>query len=57
MNKFEAVDKFQDELMKKFLSLCDYNDFNKLTLLTIGEVVNRIYEKCINEMIEEDKGS
>ena len=57
MNKFEAVDRFKDKLMDKFLSLCDYNDFNKLTLLTIGEIVDWIYNKCIDDMVIEDKGS
>lgn len=55
MDKFEAVDKFRDELTDKFIKLCNYNDFNKLTLLTIGEVVDQIYDKCINDMITEDE--
>lgn len=55
MDKFEAVDKFKDELMDKFLSLCNYNDFNKINLLTIGETVYRIYEKCIDDMLNEDE--
>lgn len=55
MDKFEAVDKFRDELMDKFLSLCNYNDYNKINLLTIGETVDRIYEKCIDDMVTEDE--
>ncbi len=55
MDKFEAVDKFRDELMDKFLSLCNYNDYSKINLLTIGEAVDRIYEKCINDMVNEDE--
>ena len=55
MDKFEAVDKFRDELMDKFLSLCNYNDYSKINLLTIGETVDRIYEKCINDMVNEDE--
>lgn len=53
MNKFEAIDKFRDELMDEFLDLCNYNDFNKINLLTIGDAVDRIYDKCIEEMQEE----
>lgn len=53
MDKFEAVDKFRDELLDKFLSLCNYNDFNKITLLTIGETVDRVYDKCIADMLKE----
>lgn len=55
MNKFEAIDKFRDELMDEFLDLCNYNDFNKINLLTIGDVVDRIYDKCIEEMQEEEE--
>lgn len=55
MNKFEAVDKFRDKLMDEFLSLCNYNDYNKINLLTIGETVDRIYDKCIKDMVDEDE--
>ena len=55
MDKFEAVDKFKNELMDKFLSLCNYNDYSKINLLTIGETVDRIYEKCIDEMVNDDE--
>lgn len=55
MNKFEAVDKFRDELMDKFLSLCNYNDYSKINLLTIGETVDRVYEKCIDDMVNDDE--
>ena len=54
MNKFEAVDKFRDELMDKFMSLCNYTDYNKINLLLIGDTVNDIYDKCIADMVEED---
>ena len=53
MDKFEAVDKFRDELMDKFLSLCNYNDYNKINLLLIGETINDIYDKCIEDMAKE----
>lgn len=55
MNKFEVIDMFKDKLMDKFISLCNYNDFGKINLLTIGETVDRIYEKCINDMVNEDE--
>lgn len=56
MDKFKAVDKFRDELMDKFMSLCNYNDYNKINLLLIGETIDQIYDKCIADMVEEDKG-
>lgn len=54
MDKFEAVDKFRDELVDKFLRLCNYNDFNKLNLEKIYDTVNDIYDKCIDDMFRED---
>ena len=33
------LDDFRDEIMDRFLSLCNYNDYNKLTLLRIGETI------------------
>ena len=53
MEKFKVVDKFRDELMDKFMSLCNYNDFNKLNLLRISETIDDIYDKCIADIIEE----
>ncbi len=55
MNKFEAVDIFKDKLMDEFLSLCNYNDFDKVNLLTIGDTVDRIYDECIEEMMREER--
>ena len=54
MDKFEAVDRFRDELADKFLSLCNYNDFNRLNLERIMDTVNDIYDKCIEEMVKEE---
>ena len=56
MNKFKAVDKFRDELMDKFLRLCNYNDFSKLNLEKIADTINEIYDKCIDDMGKEDEG-
>lgn len=54
MNGYEAVDKFRDLLMDKFISLCNYNDYGKINLLLIGETVDQIYDKCIDELRKED---
>lgn len=56
MDKFEAVDKFRNLIMNKFIELCNYNDYGKINLLTIGETVDRIYDRCIEDMVTEDKG-
>ena len=50
MDKFEVIDMFKDKLMDEFLEMCNYNDFSKLTLLEIGDTVDRIYDECIEEM-------
>ena len=55
MEKFKVVDKFRDELMSKFMSLCNYNDYNKLNLLRISETIDGIYDKCIADIIDEDE--
>ena len=41
------IDKFRDELMDKFLRLCNYNDFSKLNLEKIADTINEIYDKCV----------
>ena len=39
------IEKFMRELMREFILLCHGNDFEKLTLLKIGDTVERLYEK------------
>ena len=39
------LEDFRNEIMNAFISLCNYNDYNKLTLLRIGETIDRIYAK------------
>ena len=39
---------FRDDLMDEFIELCCGNDYNKLTLLKIGDVVDKIFEKHID---------
>ena len=50
------LDDFRDDIMDRFLSLCDYNDYKKLTLLRIGETINEIYdeycEKPLADVVE-----
>lgn len=37
--------EFRSELMDMFIYLCNANDFNRLTLLTIAETIDKIYGK------------
>lgn len=52
---FKAVDRFRDDLMDEFLSLCNYNDYNKINLLVIGETINKVYDDCIGKLVEEQE--
>lgn len=52
MNSLEAVEKFRDELTNKFLRLCDYNDYNKINLLTIADTVDSVYDRCIDGSLQ-----
>jgi hypothetical protein len=47
------LDDFRNEIMEKFLSLCNYNDYNKLTLLRIGETIDEIYGKYVSKPLAE----
>lgn len=44
-NDKQLIDEFKSELMSEFIRLCDGNDFKKITLLKIGDVIDRLYEK------------
>ena len=50
MDKYEALDKFRDDLMDEFISFCDGNDFNTMSLLQISETVDAVYDNCIDEI-------
>ena len=44
---YDELELFMDMLIDEFLRLCNYNDYNKLTLLKIGDVVDECFEKSI----------
>ena len=53
------LELFRDMLIDEFLRLCNYNDYNKLTLLKVGDVVNECFDKSIEtiqDMRKEDEG-
>ena len=41
------LELFRNMLIDEFIRLCNYNDYNKLTLLKIGDVVDECFEKSI----------
>ncbi len=44
---FEATDNFRDAIMDVFIDMCRGNDYNKLTLLQIGDAIDAVYDKQI----------
>ena len=52
---YDELELFRDMLIDEFIRLCNYNDYNKLTLLKIGDVVNECFDKSI-EIITEKGG-
>ena len=44
---YNELELFRDMLIDEFLRLCNYNDYNKLTLLKIGDVVDKCFDKSI----------
>ena len=56
---YDELELFRDMLIDEFLRLCNYNDYNKLTLLKIGDVVDKCFDKSIEtiqNMRKEDEG-
>ena len=44
-----ALDTFKDELVGRFIDLCNGNDFNKLKLEKIYDTIDEIYDKHIEK--------
>jgi hypothetical protein len=47
---YEALDAFWNDLMDTFIAMCEGNDYNKINLLTIGDTINTIYDRHIEEL-------
>ena len=59
VERYEELELFRSLLIDKFLRLCNYNDYNKLTLLKIGDVMDECFDKSIEtirDMRKEDDG-
>ena len=39
------LEGFRNEIVDKFMYLCDYNDFNELSLVKIVETIDEVYDK------------
>lgn len=55
MDKYESVEKFKNLIMDEFLQLCNYNDYNKINLLIIGETIDRVFDEHIKNLIRDDE--
>lgn len=51
---YDELELFRDMLIDEFIRLCNYNDYNKLTLLKIGDVVNECFDKSIETITEKE---
>ena len=45
----DALSDFKDDLVSEFIELCRGNDYNKLSLLKIGDTIDDIYDKHIEK--------
>jgi hypothetical protein len=44
-----AIDDFQNDIMSRFIDMCNGNDFNKINLLQIGDTIDHIFELHIQK--------
>lgn len=60
-NKYEyeishlsILEEFRNELLDVFMDACHGNDFNKLTLVSIGDIIDSVYNKHRDKIIKEE---
>ena len=51
MSKVIILENFCNDLMDVFMTKCNYNDFNKLSLVKISEIVDDVGSKHIDKLI------
>lgn len=57
VESYDELELFRELLMDEFLRLCNYNDYSKLTLLKISDVVNECFDKSIETIgVGENEG-
>ena len=44
---YDELELFKDLLVYEFIRICNYNDYNKLTLLKIVDVIDKCFDKSI----------
>ena len=49
----KALEKFRNEVVDKFIIMCDGNDYNKLNLMSIVDTIDCIYDKHIDNLLKE----
>ena len=47
VDRYYELELFRNMLINEFIRLCNYNDYNKLTLLKIGDVIDECFDKII----------
>jgi hypothetical protein len=50
------LEKFRNEVVDKFIIMCDGNDYNKLNLMSMVDTIDCIYDKHIYNLLKERVG-
>ena len=51
-----CLDKFREEIVDKFIIMCDGNDYNKLNLMSMVDTIDSIYDKHMDNLLKEMVG-
>ena len=47
------LEKFRNEVVDKFIIMCDGNDYNKLNLMSMVDTIDCIYDKHTDNLLKE----
>ena len=47
------LEEFRNEVVDKFIIMCDGNDYNKLNLMSMVDTIDCIYDKHIDNLLKE----
>lgn len=52
IESIQALENFRNDIVDKFIWMCDANDYNKLNLLNIVDAIDCIYDKHIESLLK-----
>ena len=53
----DALDEFKRDILNHFIDIAHGNDYEKISLLQIGDVIDSLYEKHIEKIIKNQNDS